>query len=60
MYNYFVHDTSMTETAKLNTWSRRRIQQRIDKSHFVATYISRPESVHLLFVGGTEGYSLCE
>jgi hypothetical protein len=59
-YSYFMHDIAMTNTTNPNTWSRRHIQQRVDNSHFVATNISRPESVQILFVGDNEGYSLCE
>jgi len=60
MYSYFMHDIAVTNTTNLNTWSRRRIQQRVDNLYFVATYISRPESVQILFVGDNEGCSLCE
>lgn len=60
MYSYFMHDIAMTDTTNLNTWSRRRIQQRVDNLHSVATYISRPASVQILFVGDNEGYSLRE
>jgi hypothetical protein len=60
MYSYFMHDIAMTNTTNLNTWSRRRIQQTVDNSHFVATYISRPEYMQILFMRDNEGYSLCE
>jgi hypothetical protein len=60
MYRYFMHDIAMTDTTNLNTWSKRGIQQRVDNSHFMATPISRPESVQILFVGDNEEYSLCE
>ena len=55
-----MHDIAVTDTTNLNTWSRRRIQQRVDNSHFVATHISRPEPVQRVFVGDNEGYNLCE